>query len=176
MKKCIRKWNLEHFSGKSGGKSTKVVVKWWWYNHLVLRMFVPCLHCLFLAWWLQSFGLDYSVSVRVCLDLLIQLFPTGSVPFTAVQTIDSGSEWLCCGRRPGAGSAGRSESGGRECRHGGVLSQVWYVWLLLMSAPIFIAVMVTTLIYRVVLCCNGVRSSSALGGNTISWAFPSLTH
>lgn len=63
----------------------------------------------------------------VCFDVLIWLFPPGSVPFGAVKAADSSSQWLCCGWRAGAGSAGRSASGGGERRHGGVLSQVWYV-------------------------------------------------
>lgn len=54
--------------------------------------------------------------------------PPGSIPFGAVEAPDSGCEWLCRGWRAGAGSAGRSESGGGERRHGRVLPQVWYVW------------------------------------------------
>lgn len=65
--------------------------------------------------------------MRVCLQSLIQLFPPGPVPFTAVKAPDSSSEWFRRGWRVGAGSAGRSESGGGERRHGSVLPQVWYV-------------------------------------------------
>lgn len=55
------------------------------------------------------------------------LRPPGSIPFGAVEAADSGSERLRCGRRAGAVSAGRPESGRGERRHGRVLSQVWYV-------------------------------------------------
>lgn len=52
-------------------------------------------------------------------------FPPGSIAFAAVEAADSRSQWLRRGWRAGAGSARRSESGGGERRHGGVLSQVW---------------------------------------------------
>lgn len=74
--------------------------------------------------------------MHVCLDLLIQLFPPGPVPSAAVKATDSSSEWLCRGWRLGAGSAGRSESGGGECRHGSVLPQVWYVWHLVSATSV----------------------------------------
>lgn len=61
----------------------------------------------------------------MCFDLLMRPFPPGSIPFAAVKAADSRSQWLRRGWRAGAGSACRSESGGGERRHGGVLSQVW---------------------------------------------------
>lgn len=75
-----------------------------------------------------SLGVACGVSVRVCLDSLMQsFFPPGTVPSAAVEAADSSSEWFRCGWRAGAGSAGGFESGGGERRHGSVLSQVRYV-------------------------------------------------
>lgn len=76
------------------------------------------------AWHIQC----VCVCCVLCLDVLIRLFPPGSIPFGAVEAADSSSQWLRRGWGPGAGSAGRSESDGGERHHGGVLSQVRYVY------------------------------------------------
>lgn len=89
---------------------------------------------------------DASLSC-VCLfvrfDVLILLFPPGSVSFAAIKAADSSSQRFCCSWRAGVGSAGRSESGGGERRHGGVLSQVWYVSHLMLLLPLLYYVVLT---------------------------------
>lgn len=68
------------------------------------------------------------ISQWICIhSVSVFAFSPGSIPFAAFKAADSSSQWFRCGWRTGAGSAGRSESGGGECRDGGVLSQVWYV-------------------------------------------------